>query len=194
MKKIIALALGAVLCIGLLAGCGNSAADPTPTPTTAPTQTTEPTPSEDPAPTGEEPAPTGDETSASYANAITGARSDQENTDRPITTTAEEFGEIGWQTLGITAEDVDAFAVSMSFMNVQAYCVGIFKPAEGKAETVMNGLQAYIDNTVQSFTNYLPDQLTIAENARLEQLDDGTIVLVMCENQDTVYDSIVAAL
>ena len=40
MKKIIALALGAVLCIGLLAGCGNSAADPTPTPTTAPTQTT----------------------------------------------------------------------------------------------------------------------------------------------------------
>ena len=174
MKKVIALALGAVMCLGLLAACGTPAANPTPTPT--------------------EPAMTPEELSAHYAEAITGARDEQENTDRPIISTDEEMGTAYWDVLGFTADDVDAFAVSISLMNVQAYCVGVFKPAEGKTETVMTALQAYIDNMVQSFTNYLPDQLTIAESAKLEQLDDGTVVIVMCENQDTVYAAIAAAL
>ena len=79
-------------------------------------------------------------------------------------------------------------------MNVSAYCVALFKPLEGQEEAVMTALQAYIDGIEQSFTNYLPDQLVIAQNAILEQLDDGTIALVMCDNQDTVRDAIVAAL
>ena len=174
-KKTISLILGAALCLSLLAACGTPAADPTPTPT-------------------QEPALTGEELAAHYAEAITSARTDEDNQSFTITTAADELGDYGWESLGFASSDVEAFAVSLSLINVHAYCVGAFKPVEGKAETVMNGLQAYIDRTVQSFTNYLPDQLTIAENAVLEQLDDGTVLIVMCTDQDTVRDAIVAAL
>ena len=33
----------------------------------------------------------------------------------------------------------------------------------------------------------------MAENARLETLEDGTILLVMCQDQDTVFDAIADA-
>ena len=58
----------------------------------------------------------------------------------------------------------------------------------------MAALQTYQQNIETSFENYLADQYEIAQNAKLEQLDDGTIVFVMCADQDTVYDAIVAAL
>ena len=148
-------------------------------------------PSEQPA---ETPAQGGSDLSAGFVNAITSARSEQENTDRPIIAKGGDVNDLYWDTLGFAAADVSDYAFSLSLMNTQAYCVGVFKPVDGKADAVYNGLKAYIDRTIQSFTNYLPDQLVYAENARLEKLADGTVVIVMCENQDTVYDSIVAAL
>lgn len=220
-KKIISLILGATLCLSLLAACGTPAADPTATPSAIPSETPseEPaaTPSADPseepsaapteqpvAPTEQPTAPTeqpaetpaqgGSDLSAGFVNAITSARSEQENTDRPIIAKGGDVNDLYWDTLGFAASDVSDFAFSLSLMNTQAYCVGVFKPVDGKADAVYNGLKAYIDRTIQSFTNYLPDQLVYAENARLEKLADGTVVIVMCENQDTVYDTIVAAL
>ena len=148
-------------------------------------------PSEQPA---ETPAQGGSDLSAGFVNAITSARSEQENTDRPIIAKGGDVNDLYWDTLGFAAADVSDYAFSLSLMNTQAYCVGVFKPVDGKADAVYNGLKAYIDRTIQSFTNYLPDQLVYAENARLEKLADGTVVIVMCENQDTVYDTIVAAL
>ncbi len=220
-KKIISLILGATLCLSLLAACGTPAADPTATPSAIPSETPseEPTatpsadPSEEPsaAPTeqpstsseqpsapseqpAETPAQGGSDLSAGFVNAITSARSEQENTDRPIIAKGGDVNDLYWDTLGFAAADVSDYAFSLSLMNTQAYCVGVFKPVDGKADAVYNGLKAYIDRTIQSFTNYLPDQLVYAENARLEKLADGTVVIVMCENQDTVYDTIVAAL
>lgn len=220
-KKIISLILGATLCLSLLAACGTPAADPTATPSAIPSETPseEPaaTPSADPseepsaapteqpsAPTEQPAAPTeqpaetpaqgGSDLSTSFVNAITSARSEQENTDRPIIAKGGDVNDLYWDTLGFAAADVSDYAFSLSLMNTQAYCVGVFKPVDGKADAVYNGLKAYIDRTIQSFTNYLPDQLVYAENARLEKLADGTVVIVMCENQDTVYDTIVAAL
>lgn len=220
-KKIISLILGATLCLSLLAACGTPAADPTATPSAIPSETPseEPTatpsadPSEEPsaapseqpvAPTEQPAAPTeqpaetpaqgGSDLSAGFVNAITSARSEQENTDRPIIAKGGDVNDLYWDTLGFAAADVSDYAFSLSLMNTQAYCVGVFKPVDGKADAVYNGLKAYIDRTIQSFTNYLPDQLVYAENARLEKLADGTVVIVMCENQDTVYDTIVAAL
>ena len=155
-------------------------------------------PSEQPSAPTEQPAETpaqgGSDLSAGFVNAITSARSEQENTDRPIIAKGGDVNDLYWDTLGFAAADVSDYAFSLSLMNTQAYCVGVFKPVDGKADAVYNGLKAYIDRTVQSFTNYLPDQLVYAENARLEKLADGTVVIVMCENQDTVYDTIVAAL
>ena len=220
-KKIISMILGATLCLSLLAACGTPAADPTATPSAIPSETPseEPaaTPSADPseepsaapteqpvapteqpaAPTGqpaETPAQGGSDLSAGFVNAITSARSEQENTDRHIIAKGGDVNDLYWDTLGFAAADVSDYAFSLSLMNTQAYCVGVFKPVDGKADAVYNGLKAYIDRTIQSFTNYLPDQLVYAENARLEKLADGTVVIVMCENQDTVYDTIVAAL
>jgi len=68
------------------------------------------------------------------------------------------------------------------------------RPAEGCADTVKAGLQAFIDTQCNNFETYLADQYEIAKNAKLETLDDGTIVMVMCANADAVYDAIVAAL
>ncbi|MFR6022682.1 MAG: DUF4358 domain-containing protein [Oscillospiraceae bacterium] len=220
-KKIISLILGATLCLSLLAACGTPAADPTATPSAIPSETPseepaatpsadpseEPSaapteqpsaPSEQPSAPSEQPAETpaqgGSDLSTSFVNAITSARSEQENTDRPIIAKGGDVNDLYWDTLGFAAADVSDYAFSLSLMNTQAYCVGVFKPVDGKADAVYNGLKAYIDRTIQSFTNYLPDQLVYAENARLEKLADGTVVIVMCENQDTVYDTIVAAL
>lgn len=167
--------------------------EPSAAPTEQPSAPTEQpsAPSEQPA---ETPAQGGSDLSAGFVNAITSARSEQENTDRPIIAKGGDVNDLYWDTLGFAAADVSDYAFSLSLMNTQAYCVGVFKPVDGKADAVYNGLKAYIDRTIQSFTNYLPDQLVYAENARLEKLADGTVVIVMCENQDTVYDTIVAAL
>ena len=179
-------------------------ADPSEEPSAAPSeQPSAPTeqpaaPTEQPSAPTEHPAETpaqgGSDPSAGFVNAITSARSEQENTDRPIIAKGGDVNDLYWDTLGFAAADVSDYAFSLSLMNTQAYCVGVFKPVDGKADAVYNGLKAYIDRTIQSFTNYLPDQLVYAENARLEKLADGTVVIVMCENQDTVYDTIVAAL
>lgn len=171
--------------------------EPSEEPSAAPTEQPS-APSEQPSAPSEQPAETpaqgGSDLSAGFVNAITSARSEQENTDRPIIAKGGDVNDLYWDTLGFAAADVSDYAFSLSLMNTQAYCVGVFKPVDGKADAVYNGLKAYIDRTIQSFTNYLPDQLVYAENARLEKLADGTVVIVMCENQDTVYDTIVAAL
>ena len=98
------------------------------------------------------------------------------------------------ELLGLTASDMEAFAVSVSAMNVKAYGIAVVKPAEGKEDTVKNALQNFIDGQKQSFEQYLVDQYEVASNAKLEVLDDGTIVLVMCEDSDSVYEGIVKAL
>ncbi len=172
MKKLIALALCAVMCVGLLAGCG---AEPAPTAT---------------------PKPTPEELAADYKAAIEAARTEADNADRPIFVTGqeEEMGSIMWDVLGFAASDVYSFALSLSVMNTQAYCVGLFMPAEGKAETVTAGLEKYIENTQNSFEFYLPDQGEIANNAILETLDDGSVLIVMTDGWQEVHDGIIAAL
>ena len=85
-------------------------------------------------------------------------------------------------------------AVAVSPMNIRAYGIAAVFPAEGKSEEVQEGLQGFIDQQKQSFEQYLADQYDIASAARLETLDDGTILLVMCEDQDTVFDAIKEAL
>ena len=171
MKKITALILALTMCFAL-AACG---AEPAPTPT---------------------PMPSAEELAGTYKAAIEGARSEQDNADRGIMYTgqSEPMADLYWELLGFGESDVYSCAFSLSVMNVQAYCVGLFMPAEGKAEAVTAGLEKYIEAMQQSFENYLPDQGVIADNAVLETLDDGSVLIVMCEGQDTVRDAVVANL
>ena len=96
--------------------------------------------------------------------------------------------------LGLKQEDMTAFGISMSMMNVQAYGIAAVMPAEGKEEAVTQALQGYIDQQKAAFENYLADQYEIAGAARLETLSDGTVLMVMCSDQDTVFDAIKTAI
>ena len=52
----------------------------------------------------------------------------------------------------------------------------------------------FIDKQKTIFETYLADQYAVAENARLETLEDGTVLMVMCEGSDTVFDQIRTAI
>lgn len=200
MKKIIAAVLCLTMCFALLSACGteNKPAETDPVtseePSTAPTESAEPSeePSEQPS---DEPstAPEAPATSA-LADAITSVRTDEENEAYPVFSDKAAIEDAYYQVVGFTAADVDDIAMSVSLINVKAYGIVLAKPAEGCADTVKAGLQAFIDTQCNNFETYLADQYEIAKNAKLETLDDGTIVMVMCANADAVYDAIVAAL
>lgn len=138
---------------------------------------------------------TAEERTQLYVDAITGARSEEDNQYNAILSSAEDdMAEMTFQLLGVAAGDMESFAVSVSLMNVKAYGVAVIKPAEGKADAVKEGLQGFIDLQQQNFAQYLPDQHEIAQSARLEALEDGTLIMVMCEGQDAVYDAIASAI
>lgn len=202
MKKIIAAVLCLTMCFALLSACGteNKPAETDPVtseePSTAPTESAEPSeepseqPSDEPSTAPETEAPA----TSALADAITSARTDEENEAYPVFSGKAAIEDAYYQVVGFTAADVDDIAMSVSLINVKAYGIVIAKPAEGCADTVKAGLQAFIDTQCNNFETYLADQYEIAKNAKLETLDDGTIVMVMCANADAVYDAIVAAL
>ena len=107
-----------------------------------------------------------------------------------LTDTGDDMADVIFELLGVTAADMSAFALSVSPMNIKAYGIAAIYPAAGKSDAVLEGLNAFIDRQKQSFEQYLADQYEIAGNARLETLEDGTILLVMCEDQDAVFDAI----
>ena len=89
---------------------------------------------------------------------------------------------------------MESFAISVSLMNVKAYGIAVIKPAQDSEDTVKEGLQGFIDKQKTNFETYLADQYAVAENARLETLEDGTVLMVMCEGSDTVFDQIRTAI
>lgn len=150
---------------------------------------------------GEGPAQTKtpEEYAEAYTAAIEAARDEEMNQYFPVTTNAIGFPdaaeeEMTFSLLGFTKEDVEAYGISLSLMNVNAYAIVAVKPAEGKEETVKTGLENYIESQKASFENYLEDQHEIAASAKLDTLDDGTLLLVMAEGQDEIFNSIKADL
>ena len=177
MKKCIAALAALALCLGL-AGCGaasSSASQAQP---------------------------------VDYTQAIVDARSDTDNerdilaakagedaayTHNPQEMPAEEAApqaEMVLMTLGLEPAQLDEYACSVSLMNVQAYAVGIFRPAEGEAEAVQAALETYVSSIQQSFQNYLPDQYEIAKGAKVQTLGTGEVVLALCEDASGVLSAI----
>lgn len=141
---------------------------------------------------------TPEELAQAYSQAITAARDEEMNQYFPVMTNAGENDpterEMVFSVLGFAPEDVTAYGVSLSLMNVNAYAIAAVMPAEGKEETVKTGLENYVESQKSSFEFYLEDQFAIASGARVETLDDGTLLLVMTEDQDTVLESIKTSL
>ncbi|MCI8828157.1 MAG: DUF4358 domain-containing protein [Ruminiclostridium sp.] len=136
--------------------------------------------------------PAADHSPEDLAAAIQGARDAEENQVFPILTTFED--EYIFSLLSLSEADVSACAVSVSPMNVRAYGIALVVPAEGKADTVLAGLQGFIDLQQQNFEHYLPDQYDIAKNAVLETFPNGTILLAMCQDSGSLAANIRAAL
>ena len=138
---------------------------------------------------------TAEERTQLYQTAIENARDQEENDALPIITSVDDdMGQATFDLLGLKKEDVEACALSASLMNVKAYGVAAVCPVADREEAVRNGLNDFIANRKESFHQYLQDQYEIADKAKLGTLKDGTILLVMCENQDQVYESIQTAI
>ena len=55
-------------------------------------------------------------------------------------------------------------------------------------------MNAYVESEQQSMEHYLEDQYQIAKNAKVETLPSGEVVLVCCEDSDTVLANLKKAL
>ena len=106
----------------------------------------------------------------------------------------EEIRDILMPLLNLEDDQYTAFAASISSMMVRSYAVAIVKPAEGKTDEVKAALEAYVASEQQSMEHYLEDQYQIAKNAKVETLPSGEVVLVCCEDSDTVLANLKKAL
>ena len=95
-----------------------------------------------------------------------------------------------FETLGLTAEDMQAGALSVSMINIKAYGIAIIQPAEGKGEAVKTALDNYVAQMQKSFESYLQDQYAVAKAAVCETLEDGTVIMVISENSDAIATAI----
>lgn len=167
MKKIIALALSAALAISVLAGCGSSKGEQ------------------------QENTKTPEEMTEIYVDALEGALDPEMLQINPVLSDAEDGdAPLILDVLGLKADQMQAFGLSVSMMNIMAYGVAAVLPAEGQEEAVMEALNGFVDRQKQGFEHYLEDQYVIAKAAKVEKLEDGTLLLVMCEDQDTVFEKI----
>ena len=166
MKKRFALMVAAALMLAGLVGCGGRASD-----------------------TGKTP----EELGRLYADAIS-AHGGEMAEYNPVISEYSEENAIQLEVMGLNGEDVTAFGVSTSMMNVKAYAIAAVMPAEGRETAVKEALQSFVDQKQREFEHYLPDQYEVARNARLETLEDGTVLLVMTENGDVVFERIAAAI
>lgn len=130
-----------------------------------------------------------------YTQAITAARDTEQNEAFPVMSdTDDPLTDMAMQVMGLTKEDVSTLSVALSLRNVQAYAIAAVMPTEGKEDAVKTALEGYIETQKSSFEFYLEDQYQTASDAKLEQLQDGTFLLVMCEGQDEVFKNIKSAL
>ena len=126
-----------------------------------------------------------------YQTAIETACGPDANSFTSIVTSPEDqTAPIVLLMLGVEEEDMSAYALLVSPVNVQAFGIAAIYPAAGKDDDVLEALNAFVDNQKESFYQYLESEYEIAANTRIETLEDGTILMVMCENQDAVFDAI----
>ncbi|MBC8547264.1 DUF4358 domain-containing protein [Clostridiaceae bacterium NSJ-31] len=194
MKKIMTFLIAAALAATMVACTANnqSSSSSSSEPSSSISESSEPSEDES---SESEPEVEVPEANKALGDVITAAR-DQEINDAfgIIMSKDDPQAQMIGEMLGVSYDDMEAFALSVSPMNVKAYGVAIIKPVEGKGEAIATALKTWVENQQKSFENYLQDQYEIAKAATVETLDDGTIVLVMSENGADVQSAIVEGL
>ena len=107
---------------------------------------------------------------------------------------SDEVANMMMPLLGLEDDMYDDFAASVSGMMVRVYGVAIVKPAEGKTQDVVDAMEAYVQSQQKSMEHYLEDQYQIASAARVATVPTGEVVMVCCEDSDTVFENIKKAL
>ena len=98
--------------------------------------------------TGETDSLTPEERTQRFVTAITDARSEEDNEYNSILSSADDdTADMTFQLLGVTAEDMESFAISVSLMNVKAYGIAVIKPAQDSEDTVKEGLQGFTSSS-----------------------------------------------
>ncbi len=221
MKQWFLLAVTAVLCAAMVAcadtGASSSAAASSAPASSAPASSAVSESTSAPASSSEAASESGDAVTAEdpYTAAIVASRDQETNDSLPVLGAkagesavytylpssmennpedAAQMADMVMQTLTLTPDQLQQYAFSISLINVKAYGVGVFMPAEGQTEAVKAALEDFVVNQQKSFENYLADQYEIAKQAKVEVLPTGEVVLVMCENSSEVFSTIEAAL
>ena len=107
---------------------------------------------------------------------------------------SDEVANMMMPLLGLEDDMYDDFAASVSGMMVSVYGVAIVKPADGKTQDVVDAMDAYVQSQQKSMEHYLEDQYQIASAARVATVPTGEVVMVCCEDSDTVFENIKKAL
>lgn len=221
MKQWFLLAVTAVLCAAMAAcadtGASSSAAASSAPASSAPASSAVSESTSAPASSSEAASESGDAVTAEdpYTAAIVASRDQETNDSLPVLgakagesavytylpssmendpEAAAQMADMVMQTLTLTPDQLQQYAFSISLINVKAYGVGVFMPAEGQTEAVKAALEDFVVNQQKSFENYLADQYEIAKQAKVEVLPTGEVVLVMCENSSEAFSTIEVAL
>lgn len=221
MKQWFLLAVTAVLCAAMVAcadtGASSSAAASSAPAPSAPASSAVSESTSAPASSSEAASESGEAVTAEdpYTVAIVASRDQETNDSLPVLgakagesavytylpssmendpEAAAQMADMVMQTLTLTPDQLQQYAFSISLINVKAYGVGVFMPAEGQTEAVKAALEDFVVNQQKSFENYLADQYEIAKQAKVEVLPTGEVVLVMCENSSEAFSTIEAAL
>ena len=221
MKQWFLLAVTAVLCAAMVAcadtGASSSAAASSAPASSAPASSAVSESTSAPASSSEAASESGDAVTAEdpYTAAVVASRDQETNDSLPVLgakagesavytylpssmendpEAAAQMADMVMQTLTLTPDQLQQYAFSISLINVKAYGVGVFMPAEGQTEAVKAALEDFVVNQQKSFENYLADQYEIAKQAKVEVLPTGEVVLVMCENSSEAFSTIEAAL
>lgn len=105
----------------------------------------------------------------------------------------DQGAEITFEMLGIDEKDMSEYAISLSPMNINAYCVAIVKPADGKKDVIKEAFETYKSSQEEAFEQYLQEQYKIAQDVVITEVGDY-IVFAMCEDSTTFRDNVVSAL
>ena len=213
MKQWMLLAFSAVACAAMVA-CADSGASSSSAPaSSAPASSAVSESTSAPASSSQAASESGEAVTAEdpYTAAIVASRDQETNDSLPVIgakagesagytyvpssmendlQAAAQMADMVMQTLTLTPDQLQQYAFSISLINVKAYGVGVFVPAEGQTDAVKAALEDFVTNQQKSFENYLADQYEIAKQAKVEVLPTGEVVLVMCENSDQVLASI----
>ena len=106
---------------------------------------------------------------------------------------SDEVANMMMPLLGLEDDMYDDFAASVSGMMVRA-TAWPSQARQGKTQDVVDALDAYVQSQQKSMEHYLEDQYQIASAARVATVPTGEVVMVCCEDSDTVFENIKKAL